>query len=123
MNNHLTQRELLLYVDGELSRWRVRQTQAHLFSCWSCRRELERLEQDIGAIVDAQNRSFLPSLPRSVRPWRSFDELAATLPVRGLRSRQWFRFAGGILDDSSARLMCWVTASATVLVVVALSLW
>jgi hypothetical protein len=116
MSEHLTQHDFLLYVDGELSRRRTRKVRDHLLSCWSCRREMERLEQDIGAIVDAQNRSFLPSLPRPARPWRAFDELAdelaATLPARRSRSREWFRFASGI-----------ATASATVLVVVALSIW
>src|SRR5215475_14154124 len=96
MSEHLTQHDFLLYVDGELSHRRTRRVRKHLFSCWSCRRELERLEQDIGGIVDAQNRSFLPSLSRHARPWRSFDELAATVPVRGFRSRQWFRLASGI---------------------------
>src|SRR5215831_194664 len=123
MSEHLTQHDFLLYVDGELSRRRTRRIRDHLLSCWSCRRERERLEQDIGAIVDAQNRSFLPSLPRPTRPGSSCDELVATLPVRGLRSRQRFRFASGILDDSSAQMVRWATASATVLVVVALSLW
>src|SRR5215467_14914084 len=86
MSDHLPRHDLLLYVDGELSRQRTRRAKQHLLSCWSCRRDLERLEQDIGAIVDAQNRSFLPSLPPPAKPWRSLEELAETVPGNARRS-------------------------------------
>jgi hypothetical protein len=123
MNSHLTQRELLLYVDGELSLWRSWQTQAHLLSCWSCRRELERLEQDINAIVDAQNRSFLPSTPRLIRPWDNFEELAAALPAPRLGVGMRLRQAGNLLSSDSLSSLRWATGVVTLVCFVVTALW
>jgi len=47
MNSHLSLRDLLLYVDGELPSRSRRSAQAHLHCCWRCQAELERLKQDI----------------------------------------------------------------------------
>lgn len=102
MSDHLSQRELLLHVDGELSGMRARQVRKHLQSCWACRHQLEMLETDIGAIVDAQNRAFLPSLPRPAAAWRSFEELAASLPDSDSRPRQWFRGSGSAMRWTAA---------------------
>src|SRR5215467_10913260 len=97
MNSHLTRRELLLHVDGELTRGRERAAREHLLSCWACRRELERLKEDINTIVDAQNRCFSASTPRPQRPWAGFEELAATAPEPGFRISAWVRQIGGVL--------------------------
>lgn len=113
MSSHLTARDFLLYADGELPRWRTRRIRRHLDSCWNCRRGLERLEQDIGAIVDAQNRAFLPSLPRPTRPWRGFDEMAAALPSTEGRD------AGRLLRQP----LSWAVAVAAVAVAIVISLW
>jgi hypothetical protein len=94
MNRHLTQRDLLFYVDGELPRRRARWIHAHLLACWSCRRELESLESDIRAIVDAQDGAFLPAMPRPVRPWAAFDEIAARSAASGWTLLAWLRRAG-----------------------------
>jgi hypothetical protein len=115
MNRHLTSGDLLLYVDGELSFWRSRQIRFHLVSCWKCRRELERLQQDIGAIVDAQNRCFLPSTPPPARPWDSFEQLAMSLPASRFRLGRWLR-AG----NPSLR---WATAAVTLVCVLVATLW
>src|SRR5215469_4040632 len=95
MNGHLTPRELLLHVDGELPRRRECAARDHLLSCWACRRELERLKEDINAIVDAQTRCFLPSTARPQRPWASFEELAGTAPQPGFRIGALVRRIGG----------------------------
>lgn len=124
MNSHLTQREILLYVDGELSLWRSCRIQAHLLSCWNCRRELERMEEEIRAIVDAQHRSFLPSMPRPVRAWDSFDELAAALPPASrFRFRTWLRQAGNLLGGDSLSSLRWATAVVTLVCFAVAALW
>ena len=69
MTDHLTRERLLLYVDGELSRSAMAETKEHVQSCWSCRVELDRLEEDIGVILDAHNQVFMPSLPDPPQPW------------------------------------------------------
>ena len=69
MTDHVTREGLLHYVDGELSRSAIAETKEHLQSCWSCRVELDRLEKDIGVILDAHNQVFMPSLPDPPQPW------------------------------------------------------
>jgi len=69
MPDHLTRERLLRYLDGELSRSAMAETSEHVQSCWSCRVELERLEEDIATILDAHNKVFVPSLPEPPRPW------------------------------------------------------
>ena len=69
MTDHVTRERLLHYVDGELSRSAIAETKEHLQSCWSCRVELDRLEKDIGVILDAHNQVFMPSLPDPPQPW------------------------------------------------------
>jgi len=123
MTDHISRRELLLHLDGELSRRRSRQVQAHLLSCWHCRRELESLERDIHAIVDAQNRSFLPSAPRPVRSWDNFEELARALPAPRFQLGAWFRRAAGFLAAESFSSVRWATAVVTLVCFVATALW
>jgi hypothetical protein len=124
MSNHLTRREILLYVDGELSLWRSWRIQAHVRSCWNCRRELERLEADIRAIVDAQNRSFLPAMPRPVRAWDNFEELAASLPpARRLRLGVLSRQAAKLVNSNLPSALRWATAVVTLICVVITVLW
>jgi hypothetical protein len=105
--NHLTRRELLLHADGELTRGRERAARDHLLSCWACRRELERLKEDINAIVDAQNRCFLPSTARPQRPWASFQELAATAPQPRFRIGPWVRQIGAVLRPRALGPVHW----------------
>ncbi len=69
MTDHVTRERLLHYVDGELSRSAIAETKEHVQSCWSCRVELDRLEEDIGVILDAHNQVFMPSLPDPPQPW------------------------------------------------------
>ena len=91
MNDHLTRRQMLAYVDGELSRAETRYAQKHLYSCWTCLAEMERLKGDITTILDAQNEAFAPALPPPPQPWPGFDTiLARKLPNHP--SSSWQRF-------------------------------
>ena len=77
MNNHLTSRQMLAYLDGELSRSETHHAEDHLHSCWTCRSKVERLTADIATILDAQNESFSTALQPPPRPWPSFNALLA----------------------------------------------
>jgi len=123
MNRHLTRRELLLHVDGELPRGRERTARDHLLSCWACRRELERLKEDINAIVDAQNRCFLPSTPRPQGPWASFEELAATAPQPGFRIGAWVRRIGAALRPRALGPAHWAFGLGALVCLGMLILW
>jgi hypothetical protein len=91
MNNHLTPKQLLAYVDGELSRPETRRAEEHVRSCWTCLAEMERLKHDIATILDAQNESFSRALPPPPQPWPGFKTvLARSLPARP--GSVWLRF-------------------------------
>lgn len=49
--SHLTDQEILLVVDGELSRRRAKQAQTHLTACWACRSRLRAVESTIADFV------------------------------------------------------------------------
>jgi hypothetical protein len=118
MNNHLTSRQMLAYLDGELSRSEMHYAKDHLHSCWTCRSEVERLKADIATILDAQNEIFSPALPSPPSPWPSFNMLLArNVPPHPIPLwARIFAYANSLL--SPARVM---VASAAVVVLVILA--
>ncbi len=62
---HLSDQDILLVVDGEISGRRARQARAHLTSCWSCRSRLEELEGTIAEFVSLHRSTLDPTLPSS----------------------------------------------------------
>ena len=93
MTDHLTRGRLLLYVDGELSRSAMAETKEHVQSCWSCRVELGRLEEDIGVILDAHEQVFMPSLPDPPQPWPRIEPKLYTCEGPHRRPFLWRRIA------------------------------
>jgi len=62
---HLSDQDILLVVDGELSGRRARQARAHLTACWFCRSRLGELEGTIADFVTLHRRTLDPQLPPS----------------------------------------------------------
>jgi hypothetical protein len=77
MSSHLPSSRLLAYLDGELGRREKRQVERHLKTCWTCRTEMHRLEDDIRMILDAHEKVFTRALPPPKNIWPSFDTLLA----------------------------------------------
>jgi hypothetical protein len=50
---HLSDQDLLLAADGELSPRRQGQVQRHLQSCWTCRKRMSEIECTIARVVDS----------------------------------------------------------------------
>jgi hypothetical protein len=73
MTKHLSQEELLRYLDGELSKSAMQTIAAHLQACWSCNVEFDRLKEHIAAILDAETNFTGPSAPPP-RPWPRLDK-------------------------------------------------
>src|SRR5262249_19047572 len=48
---HLSDEEVLAFVDGEVSVTRANQVRNHLAACWTCRSRLVELERTIGEFV------------------------------------------------------------------------
>ena len=62
---HLSDQDILLVVDGELSGRRARQARAHLTACWLCRSRLGELEGTIADFVTLHRRTLDSQLPPS----------------------------------------------------------
>jgi hypothetical protein len=65
---HLSERDLLMAADGELTARRKAEVAAHLEACWSCRERMQSLESTIGEFVRARNRELSEQLPPAAGP-------------------------------------------------------
>jgi anti-sigma factor RsiW len=62
---HLSDEDLLLAADGELSKRRRAQVHAHLGACWACRARMAEVEETIHQVVRLSRETFDPELPQS----------------------------------------------------------
>lgn len=88
---HLSDRELLLWADGEVPARRAAAFERHLCSCWTCRARLAELERAIGDFVQIYRREFdvtLPPVagPRALLKARLAEHIASTPAAAG----HWF---------------------------------
>lgn len=65
---HLSDEELILVADGELSARRKTKALAHLEACWSCRERMRSIEQTISDFVSARNQDLDSRLPDPAGP-------------------------------------------------------
>jgi hypothetical protein len=61
--SHLSDQELLLVVDGELSPRESGRVQSHLAACWACRVRKQEIETAIGEFVRLQRQDFDLRIP------------------------------------------------------------
>ena len=59
-NPHLSDEQLLLALDGELSANEAVQVEVHVASCWACRARREQIEKVIGDVVDYRDQLIQP---------------------------------------------------------------
>jgi hypothetical protein len=69
-NPHLSDEQLLLDLDGELSAHEAGQVEAHIQSCWSCRARRDQIEKAIGNVVEYRDHLVRPYFPIPTG-WRS----------------------------------------------------
>ncbi len=92
--SHLSDRELIMWMDGELAAREARRVDAHLQKCWTCRSRSSELERAIADFVSVHDQKIpLPSAdgPRAMlrarmesigelrKPWRQLDALIAAV--------------------------------------------
>jgi putative zinc finger protein len=65
---HLSDQEMLLAADGELSTGRAAEVRAHLASCWGCRARMAEIEGTIADFARAQRQTLDPKLPPIAGP-------------------------------------------------------
>jgi len=73
MASHLSLKQLLRSLDGELSKPAARKTTEHLKTCSSCALELNGLKEQLATIRKALVEVFEPSLPQPPKPWPGLE--------------------------------------------------
>jgi hypothetical protein len=108
-NPHLSDEQLLLSLDGELSAHETARVDVHVVSCWSCRARREQIEKAIGLVVEYQARLFEAYLPiptgGRARFVTQLEELARTAARPPLWSRilRTLRMFESIAQDTIPR--------------------
>src|ERR1700723_2406586 len=65
---HVSDQEMLLAVDGELSTRRAADVRAHLAACWGCRARMAEIEATIADFAQPHRQPLDPQLPPIVGP-------------------------------------------------------
>ena len=85
MGSHVSRKQLLQHLDGELSRFAARKVSRHLRTCRACMLESDHLKKELATITEAQLQVFEPSPPAPPNPWPSMESLLDTAPDTGTR--------------------------------------
>src|SRR6266576_1756916 len=64
-NQHLSDEQLLLALDGELSSRKTAWVEAHIEACWSCRARSQQIEEAIADVVEHRDCLTKPYFPLS----------------------------------------------------------
>lgn len=89
-DRHLTDAEVVLAADGELSSWRANEVRAHLAECDLCRTRMEQIER----VTTASARAYRDALDVSLPPAESARAVLQAHLTRGtgdMRQAGWFR--------------------------------
>lgn len=68
LDSHLSDQQLLLDVEGELSAQEEKLLRAHLPGCWTCRARRQQLESAIADFVRVYQQDFAEQLPPAAGP-------------------------------------------------------
>jgi hypothetical protein len=110
---HLSDQEMLLAADGELTTRRAASARAHLAACWGCRARMAEIEGTIAAFTRAHRQTLDRSLPSSSGPRALLRaRLAELVPNRqtGLR-RRLLHFSTATAMIAAALLIAALTGS------------
>jgi len=101
--SHLSDRDLVMAMDGELARHDIKRVESHLESCWSCRSRKQDLERAIADFVHLQRNDEELPLPPSAGPRAMLK--ARLAQAAQARPSPWRQAA-------NPRTRGWVTAAA-----------
>jgi hypothetical protein len=88
-NVHLSDQEMLLAADGELSPRRAAKVHAHLTACWGCRGRMAEIEGSIAAFARAHRQTLDPRLPSISGPRALLGARLAALASKHEASSCW----------------------------------
>lgn len=87
--SHLSDQEMLLAVDGELSARDAARVQSHLTACWDCRSRKQRIEATIGDFMRLHHGELGSQIPAPDGPRALLKAQLAQLA--GSSHRSWFQ--------------------------------
>lgn len=120
--SHLSDQELVLAADGELSPARAERVAAHLQECWACRAHKQEFEEAIADFVRLHRGNLDPLLPQPAGPRallkaRLAEMAAAPLPwpARWSQIFAWRHAAAALLFGAilAAGYHYWIPLSAS----------
>lgn len=80
--DHISDQDLLLAADGELSTDRAAEVEAHLEDCWPCRARRQKIESAIAVFMKVHERNLSPVLPPGAGPRALLKARLAEMPPR-----------------------------------------
>jgi hypothetical protein len=87
---HVSDRDLLLAADGELSAGRAAEVRSHLEACWTCRARMKDLEASITDFVHAHHSDLDAQLPPAAGPRALLRARMAELAAESPAGSGWF---------------------------------
>lgn len=88
-NSHLTDAELLMLADGELTARDAGEARNHLASCWTCRERNRSFEEAVTDFVRSRNEMRTDRIPPAAGPRASLRARMAELSVKESTSSKW----------------------------------
>jgi anti-sigma factor RsiW len=105
--SHLSDQELILAADGEISPRRAEQVAAHLMECWSCRARNQEIEGAVTDFIRLHRGNLDPLLPPSAG---SRALLKAQLAQMALAPQPWFNRMSQIVPWKRIAVAVFLTA-------------
>lgn len=99
---HLSDQQLLLDVDGELSGHDKKCVEQHLSACWKCRARRQQLEKAISDFVLSQEREFDSALPPLAGPRALLKARLAQIHTNNRRSHRLRRLGRSVWAATAA---------------------
>ncbi len=104
---HLSDEDLLLAADGELSSRRAKNVQSHLAACWSCRARMRTIEETIADFVETSQQAVDSRLPpASARRAALQAQMAALAAVQPSRWSSWTQWSPWALAAVCLAIIC-----------------
>ena len=100
LDGHLTDEELLLLADGELSLQPARKAQQHLLSCWECRARMSDLQDSIVTFVHLHHTMLDPHIPPADAPRSLLKARLTELRSASDRSGWWYAWRWGYIGTA-----------------------
>jgi hypothetical protein len=108
---HISDQDLLLAIDGELSTRRQSRVESHLAACWTCRTRKQELESAIADFVRIHRRNLHVQIPPSDGPRALLKaRMEQTANAQGTSWLAWFRTMSWRLSAAILATACALAA-------------